>query len=147
MSKVSILIPTYNRADLLPATLDSALSQTYRDIEVIVSDNASTDNTPELMQAYVERDHRVKYIRRSLNEGPIVNYSTAWNAAVGDYVAFLDSDDLFHPTKIERQLQAFGARPSDTGFVHTGFCYIDRHGKPLRGCFVYSQVYRTHRMA
>jgi glycosyltransferase involved in cell wall biosynthesis len=131
MSKVSILIPTYNRADLLPATLDSALSQTYRDIEVIVSDNASTDNTPELMQAYVERDHRVKYIRRSLNEGPIVNYSTAWNAAVGDYVAFLDSDDLFHPTKIERQLQAFGARPSDTGFVHTGFCYIDRHGKPL----------------
>ncbi|MCS6846149.1 MAG: glycosyltransferase [Anaerolineae bacterium] len=130
MPKVSILIATYNRADLLPATLDSALTQTYRDIEVIVSDNASTDNTPELMQTYVARDPRVKYIRRSVNEGPIVNYHTALKVATGDYIAFLDSDDLFHPTKIERQLECFNARPLDMGLVHTHFYYIDGLGRP-----------------
>lgn len=130
MPKVSILIATYNRADLLPATLDSALTQTHRDVEVIVSDNASTDSTPELMQAYVARDPRVRYIRRSVNEGPIVNYHTALELATGDYIAFLDSDDLFHPTKIERQLECFGTQSPDVGLVHTYYYYIDGQGKP-----------------
>lgn len=130
MPKVSILIATYNRADLLPATLDSALAQTHHDIEVIVSDNASTDGTPELMQTYVTRDPRVQYIRRPVNEGPIVNYHTALQFATGNYIAFLDSDDLFHPTKIERQLECFGTQSPDVGLVHTNYYYIDGQGRP-----------------
>lgn len=132
MPKVSILIATYNRADLLPATLESALSQTYRDLEVIVSDNASTDITPELMQAYTARDGRVKYIRKPVNEGVIANYHTALRAASGEYLAFFDSDDLFHPTKIEKQLRAFDLGGPRMGAVHTGFFDIDQSGVPIR---------------
>ncbi len=139
MPKVSIVIATYNRADLLSATLDSALSQTYRDIEVVVSDNASTDDTPELMRVYVARDPRVRYIRRTVNEGPIVNYHTALQAATGDYIAFLDSDDLFHPAKIEYQLKYFSTQSSDLGLVHTYFCYIDEQGRPTHRALFLSE--------
>jgi glycosyltransferase involved in cell wall biosynthesis len=127
MSKVSIVIPTYNRAELMRQTLDSVLAQTYRDLEVIVTDNASTDDTPDIMRAYCERDKRIRYIRKPVNDGALANFNTGFTAATGDYVGVLDSDDLIAPTKIEKQVALLRATP-DADVAHTCFYYMDENG-------------------
>jgi glycosyltransferase involved in cell wall biosynthesis len=74
-SLVSIGIPTYNRAELLKRAIESALNQDYKNIEVIISDNASTDDTESICQFYCNQDARLKYVRHSQNRGPGANFS------------------------------------------------------------------------
>ncbi len=131
MSKVSIIIPTYNRAHFLPETLDSVLGQTYRNLEVLVVDNASTDDTPALMDGYMSRDARLKYLRKPENKGLNHSYNMGWENATGDYMAFFDSDDVMMPTRIEKQVRLMETRP-DVGLVFTRFLYVDTNGRPLR---------------
>jgi glycosyltransferase involved in cell wall biosynthesis len=96
LPKVSVIIITYNRSQLLPVAIDSVLAQTYPSIEVIVVDDGSTDDTPEVMLHYAER---VRYIRQE-NRGVPAARNTGIRAATGDFINFLDSDDFFLPTKI-----------------------------------------------
>src|ERR1051325_4458502 len=94
---IRVIIPTYNRRDMLVRAVDSVLTQTRSDFEVIVVDDGSTDGTE---QAFLpERDQRVKYIRQS-NAGPSAARNRAAQAASGAYFAFLDSDDTFLPNKL-----------------------------------------------
>ncbi len=102
MPRVSVVIPTYNRAGLIRETLDSVLAQTYRDLEVIVVDDGSTDETPTILGMY-EHDVRVRIIRQS-NQGEGAARNTGIGVAGGEYVAFLDSDDIWRADKLERQL-------------------------------------------
>lgn len=115
---VSILIPTYNRVDLIAETLDSALAQTYTNIEIIVSDNASTDNTAEIVAQYVRRDSRVKFFKNDENIGPILNWRAGLEKASGHYVKILWSDDLITPDYLEQTLQLFHQEPN-LAFVFT----------------------------
>src|SRR5436309_555737 len=122
---VSVVIATYNYAHFLGQAIDSALAQTFRDFEIIVIDDASTDDTPEVMGSYAGRG-RVRYYRidhsgatRAKNEG--------MRRARGRYVALLDSDDLWHPEKLERQLELFRQAP-DLGVVYTRRQIIDPAG-------------------
>ncbi|MFO7894461.1 MAG: glycosyltransferase family A protein [Longimicrobiales bacterium] len=104
--RVSVVLPTRNRADLLGRAVASALAQTVRDIEVIVVDDASDDDTPEAVAALGRADLRVRGIRRPEPGGAPAARNAGIDAARGDVVAFLDDDCLWHPDKLEKQLEA-----------------------------------------
>jgi len=90
---VSIGIPTYNRAALLKRSIESALNQDYKNIEVIVSDNASTDETESVCRFYCDKDTRLKYVRHSKNRGPSANFSDVLKNASGQFFMWLGDDD------------------------------------------------------
>jgi glycosyltransferase involved in cell wall biosynthesis len=104
---VSVVIPTYNYGPYVTAAVDSALSQTYRRLEVLVVDDGSTDDTEARLAGY---GSRIRYLRQ-LNQGLSAARNTGIRAARGDYVALLDSDDAWHPQKVEAQLAYLDRHP------------------------------------
>lgn len=92
---VSVIIPTYNRKDMLKIAIDSVLKQDYKNIEIIVSDNASTDDTSVLMKEYLSKYKNINYIKREKNLGPYLNAREAYKLALGKYLIFLCDDDYF----------------------------------------------------
>ena len=118
MPTVSVIIPAYNRADLIGETLESVFAQTYRDYEIIVVDDGSTDNTKEVL-ASLAAAGKLRYTYQE-NAGLPAARNTGIRLAVGKYVAFLDSDDLFAPDKLEKQVAVFEAN-LDAMLVHSGF--------------------------
>lgn len=111
MPTVSVIIPTYNRAETLPRSIDSVLDQTLGDLELFVVDDASEDDTESVARGY--DDERVTYLRHETNRGGSAARNTGIDRATGDYVAFLDSDDEFYPTKLQRQVEALERRSDD----------------------------------
>ena len=111
--KVSVIIPTYNRSQYVCEAIDSVLAQTYQDFEIIVVDDGSTDDTKEQLEAY---GARIRYIAQE-NAGPGVARNRGILEARGDYVAFLDSDDMWYPTKLEKQVAVLDNQPT-VGFVY-----------------------------
>lgn len=107
---VSIVVPVYNRASLLAEAVGSALAQTYRPIEIIVVDDDSTDDTPQAIEALCARHAEVRSVRRE-NGGPGLARESGRLAARGDFIQYLDSDDLLLPRKLELQVAALRARP------------------------------------
>ncbi len=101
---VSVIIPAYNAQSYLRATLDSVLEQTYDTLEVIVVDDGSDDDTQGIAQAYAARDARVRLLAKA-NGGVSSARNAGISAARGDYVAFLDADDVWHPEKIAAQME------------------------------------------
>lgn len=115
---VSVVIPTYNRAAILPRTLRSVLAQTERDIEVLVVDDGSTDGTDELVAGYA--DPRVRYLPQPRNAGVGAARNRGLREARGEFIAFLDDDDEWLPTKLSRQLACFAHAPDNVGLVYSG---------------------------
>lgn len=113
MKTVSVIIPTYNYARYLGEAIDSALGQTLAPLEVIVVDDGSTDDTPELLAAYGDR---IRVLRQK-NAGVAVARNSGIAAARGEYVAFLDADDTWLPRKLELQMPLF---TGSVGLVHCG---------------------------
>jgi glycosyltransferase involved in cell wall biosynthesis len=107
VSLVSIIIPTYNRASYIQKALDSVFKQTYRDFEVIVIDDGSSDNTKEVLQKY---GNRIRYSYQD-NHGISHARNTGIRNSKGDYIAFLDSDDYWLPEKLNRQIELFHTNP------------------------------------
>ena len=107
---VSVVIPTYNRANFLPATIQSVLDQTFSDFEILVIDDGSTDNTDQIVRQI--SDDRVIYIRQSHSGLPAVGRNKALAHARGRYIAFLDSDDLWLPQKLARQVKYMDSHPN-----------------------------------
>ena len=124
---VSVIVPAFNAEATLAATLDSALTQTHSPLEVIVVDDGSTDDTVALVDRLMRRDPRLALIRQK-NAGVAAARNAGLAQARGDYVAWLDADDLWHPTKLARQLDVFAAAPRPLGFVYTGYRLIDAGG-------------------
>lgn len=102
---VSVVLTTYNRADLISETIESILSQTFRNFELIVVDDGSTDNTEEVVRSY--NDERVHYIKTDNWGGPAKPRNIGIKKAKGEYIAFCDDDDLWLPNKLEVQLKHF----------------------------------------
>ncbi len=117
--KVSVIIPTYNRAALLRRAIESTLAQTYQDFEIIVVDDASTDETPHTVRSL--DDPRIRYIRHETNRRISVARNTGVCAARGEFVAFLDDDDEWKPTKLEKQVQMLQTSAPSVGAVYTAF--------------------------
>ncbi len=116
---VSILIPVYNREKYIAQTIESALNQTYKNIEVIIVDNKSTDNTWSILQDYAKKDRRIKVYQNNKNIGPVRNWKRCIDYATGKYGKILWSDDLIAPEFIEKTLP-FLEKNEDVGFVFTG---------------------------
>jgi glycosyltransferase involved in cell wall biosynthesis len=119
---VSVIIPTYNRAHLVGRAIQSVLDQTYHDFELIVVDDASTDATEEAVRNF--NDPRIRYIRHEHNRGGSAARNTGIGAAHGEYIAFLDSDDEWFPTKLERQIRVALGSGESVGLVYTGIRYV-----------------------
>lgn len=100
---VTAIIPTHNRAEIIPISLESVIRQTHRNLEIIVVDDSSSDNTETVVKSI--QDPRVTYLRHSKNRGGAAARNTGIDAANGDFIAFLDSDDAWVPHKVERQLK------------------------------------------
>ena len=126
MKTVSVVIPAYNHARYLAAAIDSALAQTYAPVELIVVDDGSTDDTPRVLAAYGDR---IRVIRQP-NQGAGAARNAGLAASRGEYVAFLDSDDIWLPRKLELQMARFDADP-DLGLVHCGAETIDEEGRTI----------------
>lgn len=126
MPRVSVIIPTYNRAHLVGEAIQSLFNQTYRDFEIIVVDNGSADNTREVLSRYGER---IRYLFQQ-NAGPAAARNTGIRASTGEMLAFLDDDDTVSPTKLAHQVAYLDARP-DIAVVYTGWQIIGADGTTL----------------
>ena len=113
---VSVIIPTYNRAELLPRAVNSVLSQTYDDYEIIIVDDHSSDNTQDVIAKFT--DQRIRPIRHERNTGQSASINTGIANAMGEYIAFLDDDDEWLPNKLEGQVAVFQSSASDVGLVY-----------------------------
>lgn len=102
---VSIITPTWNCAPFICETIKCVLAQTYQNWELIISDDCSTDNTYNVVEPYLAMDPRIKYIRNDHNSGAAVTRNNALRVAKGRWIAFLDSDDLWLPEKLEHQVK------------------------------------------
>jgi len=99
--KFSVVIPAYNREQELVRCIDSVLNQTYKDFEVIIVDNGSTDNTKELIKKYMEQDKRVNYFWQENSGSPAGSRNTGIKNSLNEWIAFLDSDDYWYETKLQ----------------------------------------------
>lgn len=126
---VSVITPTYNCAGFIGQTIESVIAQTYADWEMIVVDDCSADGTEQVVRGYCDRDPRVKYFRLAENSGAAVARTKAMEIADGEYMAFLDSDDLWLPEKLEKQLAFMRGKPCS--FSCTAYEQIDGDGNPL----------------
>lgn len=127
---VSIITPTYNCAKFIAKTLDSVQAQTYKNWEMIIVDDCSQDNTKEIVEEYMIDDPRIKYHLLEVNSGAAVARTTAMKLAQGSYMAFLDSDDIWVPDKLDRQIKWMEENGYD--FSCTAYEQIDEEDKSLR---------------
>ena len=126
---VSIIIPTFNRPKYFKEALDSALNQTYRNIEVFISDNSIDDATEILIQEYLAKDKRVKYVRhKNFDADDNWNFARSYNNPAAEYVNWLMDDDLFYPTKLEKMIEVYRRDP-DIALVTSARNFIDTDGK------------------
>jgi len=115
--------------DFIGITLDSVINQTYQNWEVIVVDDCSTDNTAKLVQEYVKKDNRIKYHKLDKNSGAAVARNKAVDLANGKYMAFLDSDDVWFPEKLTKQIGYM--EENAYTFTCTSYTKIDEEGEYL----------------
>jgi glycosyltransferase involved in cell wall biosynthesis len=127
MPKVSVVIPVYNAMRYLPETLDSVLAQTFTDFEILIINDGSTDNIIEW--AIKITDPRVEIISQ-VNQGVSIARNTGIHNAQGEYIAFLDADDLWKPTKLEKQVSCLDRSP-EVGLVYTWTLLINEIGEPI----------------
>jgi glycosyltransferase involved in cell wall biosynthesis len=131
---VSVIIPTYNRENLLPRALDSIEAQTFGDWEIVLVDDGSTDHSADLAAPYALRlGERFRYLHQQ-NRGSSAARNRGIDSCRGRFVAFLDSDDEFLPTKLERQLVLFEQRP-DLGLVYCDYSFVDLDGVRTESAF------------
>ena len=121
---VSIIMPSYNTANFIGETIKSVLEQTYKNWELLIVDDCSTDNTDEVVAKY--NDERITYMKNLKNSGAAVSRNKALNVARGKWIAFLDSDDLWYPTKLEEQIKYM--EKNDYAFSYTSYREIYENG-------------------
>jgi cellulose synthase/poly-beta-1,6-N-acetylglucosamine synthase-like glycosyltransferase len=125
---VSVVIPAYNAETTIDDTLISVRSQTHRELEIIVVDDGSTDDTTGVVKAHAALDSRLTLIRQE-NLGVAAARNIGWQSARSRFIAFVDADDLWAPTKIERQLEILLSGDPRIGFVYTWWAMIDRSNR------------------
>lgn len=120
---ISVIIPTYNRAHLIKDAIDSVLNQTYQDFELLIIDDYSEDKTKEIVQSY--SDPRVKYLLNNRPKGAQGARNTGLHAARGEWIALLDSDDIWLPAKLEKQVNYITNTDKDVVGLSTGNAKYD----------------------
>lgn len=139
---VSIIMPSYNTGKYIKASVESVLAQTYRNWELLIVDDCSTDNTDDVIKPFLN-DNRINYLKNEKNSGAAVSRNRALREAKGKWIAFLDSDDLWFPDKLEKQIdfmirnkfyfsytkyEEMNAEGTDTGVIVSGPKRITKSG-------------------
>lgn len=128
--KISAVVPTYNNAEYIADAINSILTQTHPVDEIIIIDDGSTDNTEAIIDAITKKTaHKITYIKQE-NQGPSSARNRGVEAANGDWLAFLDADDIWTPDKIALQVEALEREPL-LKLIAADMCEIDQQGKPL----------------
>ena len=122
---VSVIIPVYNRGHLLNRAVDSVFVQTFTNWELFIVDDGSTDNTEDVVKEILKQDKRVFYIKNDTNKGVSVSRNVAIGKASGVYVAFLDSDDVWLPEKLEQQVGVFENGDDKLGLVYISAYFVN----------------------
>lgn len=125
--KISVIIPTFNRGDLLGNSIKSVLNQTYKNLEVIVVDDGSTDNTKDVVDSF--QDQRIKYIKLEENKGGSNARNFGIQNSNGKYISFQDSDDIFYPDKLETQFKNIIYKNSNLDFCKIKVIFNDSYSK------------------
>ena len=121
---VSIIMPSFNTGKFIKETIDSVINQTYRNWELIIIDDCSTDNTNEVVKKI--NDSRIIYLKNEVNSGAAVSRNKALREAKGRWIAFLDSDDLWKNDKLEKQINFM--KKNNYYFSYTDYIEIDENG-------------------
>lgn len=129
--RLTLSLPVYNGERFLAEALNALLAQTYRDFELIISDNASTDRTADICREYTARDARIKYVRQPVNIGLAPNHNALIPLARGRYFKFASHDDLYAPTLLERCMEVMESDP-EAVLVHSNDAIIDERGEIIR---------------
>lgn len=146
MCMVSVIIPTFNRRDYITTALDSVVAQTYKDYEIIIIDDGSTDDTGEVLHTY--QPYNLRYFYQE-NRGIAASRNRGIRESRGEFIALLDSDDYWRPEKLEQQLKAFREHPQ-CGLVATRCSSIDpggrfrRQNRPGKSGWVLPDLFRAN---
>jgi glycosyltransferase involved in cell wall biosynthesis len=124
MPKVDVIIPTYNRSELLHSAITSVLNQTYQDFEIIVVDDCSEDDTPKVIKNF--ENHKIRSIRHGTNQGEGRARNTGILNSNAEYVAFLDDDDEWVPEKLYLEVDLLEKASPQVGGVYTGYLAVDK---------------------
>ena len=127
--KISIITASYNAERFIKNTIESVLKQTYQNWEMIIIDDCSSDNTESIVNRYVELDKRIKFFKLEKNSGAAIARNLGINKANGEFIAFLDSDDLWDENKLEKQIEFMKERK--IGFSFTGYRLMKENGELL----------------
>jgi glycosyltransferase involved in cell wall biosynthesis len=128
MPEVSVIIPTFNRAHMIEKAIFSVLRQTYKDLELIIVDDGSVDDTPRMVAKI--NDDRLTYFRHEKQKGAAEARNTGVTASSGRFLAFLDDDDEWLPDKLDLQMEVFGSNP-EIGMVYTGYYYVNAENNEI----------------
>lgn len=128
MKKVSFVMPTWNREEYLAEAIESCLNQIYKNIEIVVVDDGSTDGTETLMKYFTDKYKNIKYINLGTNEGISFARNIGIANSTGDYIAVMDSDDVCSPDRVKKQMKVM----KDKDFVYTDYMVGDTNGD-IRG--------------
>ena len=142
---VSVVIPAYNAAAFITRTLESVIKQTYRQLEILVVDDGSSDRTPQIVRAYAQADPRIKLLQQA-NAGVAAARNFGIRSANGEFIAPIDADDIWHPEAMTKIMDQFLAGSSDLGVVYTWSADIDEHNQQTGGFHaaeVDGDVYKT----
>ena len=124
---VTIIMPAYNASNTISESIQSVLDQTYKHFELIVVNDCSSDNTKEIVEEFIELDDRIKFIDKIANEGVASARNTGLDHAQGEFVAFLDSDDKWKETKLEKQINIFHQYPH-IDLIYTAYYRFNSNG-------------------
>ena len=124
---VSIVMPSYNTERFIKETIESVLAQSYSAWELIIVDDCSTDDTDDVVNQYLA-DERIRYIKNDTNSGAAVSRNRALREAKGKWIAFLDSDDLWEPDKLQKQISFM--EENGHYFSYTNYIEIDEESRP-----------------
>lgn len=141
MPKVSVLMPSYNYARYLPFAVESILSQSYSDLELIITDDCSTDNSREVVEHWKKRDPRVVGVNHVINRGLAGARNSGLAVSSGQFIALCDADDIWQPDKLKIQMEVF-QRNQEVGLVHCDSAIIDGDGNPTGQLFS-SMIHRA----
>lgn len=127
---VSVITPVYNAGSVIGKTLESIFNQTYKNIEIVLVDDCSSDNSQQVIEEYAKNHPEIVYYRQPTNQGAGAARNKALEIARGQYVAFLDADDLWYPEKTEKQINLL--KKKDGAFSYTAIEMIDSDGKVVK---------------
>jgi len=142
MSKISIITPSFNSSKFIEETIQSVIAQTYGDWEMIIVDDCSTDKSCEIIQNYSNQDKRIKLVMLDENSGAAIARNRAIEESHGRYIAFLDADDLWEPTKLQKQLKVM--QDNNYEFTYTTYSAIDESGTHLSKNLNFAQKVSYH---